>query len=127
MKHKTKSNSKDINAFFGPGTTFQGRLEFQGTLRIDGDFQGEIESDGVLVVGEKARLTGEFQVRQLVLNGALNGRVTAQEKVVLHKTALLQSDVTTPTMEMHEKAVFNGTITMGAQESSTVSMLQEAS
>ena len=109
---RKKSNSKDINAFFGQGTNFVGKLEFEGVLRIDGEFEGQIVSDGVLIVGEKANLRGLFQVRQLVLNGILSGQVVAQEKVVLNRTAYLQSDVTTPFMEMHEKAVFNGRITM---------------
>lgn len=109
------SSAKETNAFFGQGTFFEGSIQFHGMLRIDGEFQGEIESDGILVVGERAKLNGEFRVGQLYLNGVMNGRITAREKVVLHRTAILESDVVTPRLVVDEKAVFNGTITMGTK------------
>ncbi|WP_035040604.1 polymer-forming cytoskeletal protein [Desulfovibrio sp. X2] len=105
--------SKDeINAFLGAGTAYQGKLHFQGSVRIDGVFHGEVTSDGTLVVGQEADVQGQIHVGQLVLSGRMTGEVHAREKVVLHKTANLQGSLYSPVLVIDEGAVVEGTITM---------------
>ncbi len=108
-----KEMSKDeINAFLGAGTAYQGKLHFQGSVRIDGVFHGEVTSDGTLVVGQEADVQGQINVGQLVLSGRMTGDIHAREKVVLHKTANLQGKLFTPVLVVDEGAVVEGTITM---------------
>ena len=102
----------EINAFLGVGTSYQGKLNFQGAVRIDGHFQGEVESEGTLVVGKEAQVDGQFHVGQLVLSGRLRGEVAASVRVVLHRTANLDGNVRTPTLVMEEGAVLEGRVTM---------------
>lgn len=102
----------EINAFLGAGTTYEGRLHFQGSVRIDGAFLGEITSEGSLVVGREANIQGNIQVGQLVLSGRVEGDVRAAERVVLHKTAVLHGTVRSPRLVMEDGAVLEGTVTM---------------
>lgn len=102
----------EINAFLGSGTDYQGKLNFQGAVRIDGNFNGEVESEGTLVVGKDARVEGVLKIGQLVLSGKVIGEVTAKEKVVLHKTANLQGNLITPVLVVEEGAVLEGRVTM---------------
>ena len=113
----------EINAFLGAGTNYQGKLHFQGAVRIDGNFQGEVVSDGTLVVGQEAVVEGQIRVGQLVLSGNIQGEVEAQNKVVLHKTANLQGNIRTPVLVVEEGAVLEGQLTMGSLDS----VVQEAS
>lgn len=108
-KHMAKD---EINAFLGAGTAYQGKLHFQGSVRIDGVFHGEVTSDGTLVVGQEADVQGQIHVGQLVLSGRVTGDVHAREKVVLHKTANLQGKLFTPVLVVDEGAVVEGTVTM---------------
>ncbi|WP_319777928.1 polymer-forming cytoskeletal protein [Maridesulfovibrio sp.] len=110
----------EINAFLGSGTDYQGKLNFQGAVRIDGNFNGEVESEGTLVVGKEARVEGVLRVGQLVLSGRLNGEVYASEKAVLHKTANLQGNLVTPSLVVEEGAVLEGRVTMSSSPSSEV-------
>lgn len=110
----------EINAFLGSGTDYQGKLNFQGAVRIDGNFNGEVESEGTLVVGKEARVEGVIKVGQLVLSGELNGEVCAAEKVVLHKTANLQGNLLTPVLVVEEGAVLEGRVTMSSTASEVV-------
>lgn len=105
----------EINAFLGVGTSYQGKLNFQGAVRIDGHFQGEVESEGTLVVGKEAQVEGHFRVGQLVLSGRLRGEVAASARVVLHKTADLQGDLRTPSLVMEEGAVLEGRVIMNPE------------
>jgi len=104
----------EINAFLGAGTNYQGKLHFQGAVRIDGNFQGEVVSDGTLVVGQEAVVEGQIKVGQLVLSGNIQGEVEAKNKVVLHKTANLQGNIRTPVLVVEEGAVLEGQLLMGS-------------
>ena len=105
----------EINAFLGTGTTYQGKLDFQGSVRIDGTFKGEVTSQGTLVVGKDATVEGMVEVGQLIISGKLSGEVRAKEKAVLHKTANIVGRVQTPVLVMEEGAVLEGEITMGTK------------
>jgi cytoskeletal protein CcmA (bactofilin family) len=109
----------EINAFLGAGTAYQGKLHFQGAVRIDGTFRGEVESEGTLVVGQDAVVEGQIRVGQLVLSGNLQGEVEAREKVVLHGTAELTGNVRTPVLVVEEGAVLEGMLTMGGAREQT--------
>ena len=106
----------EINAFLGAGTNYHGKLNFQGAVRIDGNFRGEVESEGTLVVGREAVVEGLIRVGQLILSGKIKGEVTAKGKVVLHKTADLHGDINTPVLVVEEGAVLEGNLNMGSSE-----------
>ncbi|MBG0790157.1 MAG: polymer-forming cytoskeletal protein [Desulfovibrionaceae bacterium] len=103
----------EINAFLGAGTNYHGKLHFQGAVRIDGNFQGEVVSEGTLVIGQEAVVDGQVKVGQLVLSGKIKGEVEAKTKVVLHKTANLQGNIRTPVLVVEEGAVLEGELVMG--------------
>jgi cytoskeletal protein CcmA (bactofilin family) len=106
----------EINAFMGMGTSYRGKLEFKGTVRIDGEFEGEIESEGTLIVGNEARVRGSINVGQLVLSGTLEGEIKARSKVVLYKQANLSGKIVTPVLLVEEGAVLKGEIDMNQAE-----------
>ncbi|NJB68183.1 cytoskeletal protein CcmA (bactofilin family) [Desulfobaculum xiamenense] len=106
----------EINAFLGSGTTYQGRLEFKGSVRIDGSFNGEVESEGTLVIGREAHVEGTLHVGQLIVSGRVKGEVRALAKVVLHKTANFDGSMSTPVLMMEEGAVLEGQVSMGTKK-----------
>ncbi|MGE4421728.1 MAG: polymer-forming cytoskeletal protein [Pseudodesulfovibrio sp.] len=109
----------EINAFLGAGTNYHGKLHFQGAVRIDGNFQGEVVSEGTLVIGQDAVVDGQVKVGQLVLSGRIKGEVEAKNKVVLHKTANLQGNIRTPVLVVEEGAVLEGELVMGSLDTVT--------
>lgn len=106
----------EINAFLGTGTTYQGKLDFQGSVRIDGNFKGEVASQGTLVIGKDANVEGTVNVGQLIISGKLEGEIVAKEKIVLHKTANIVGSLNTPVLVIEEGAVVEGQITMGTHK-----------
>jgi cytoskeletal protein CcmA (bactofilin family) len=106
----------EINAFLGAGTNYHGKLHFQGAVRIDGNFQGEVVSEGTLVIGQDAVVDGQVKVGQLVLSGRIKGEVEAKNKVGLHKTANLQGNIRTPVLVVEEGAVLEGELVMGSRD-----------
>ena len=61
----------------GRGVRLEGKLRFSGTVRVEATFRGEIVTDGVLVVGERAKDDAEISSGTFVVQGELNGNVTA--------------------------------------------------
>ncbi|GAB6038297.1 polymer-forming cytoskeletal protein [Fundidesulfovibrio butyratiphilus] len=103
---------EDINAFLGAETSYKGRLDFSGAVRIDGAFEGEIESDGTLVVGREAVISGQVRVGQLVLGGTLTGDVICSIRTVFHKTAKFCGTLSTPALNVEEGAILDGSLRM---------------
>ncbi|XXJ18235.1 bactofilin family protein [Desulfovibrio caledoniensis] len=117
----------EINAFLGAGTNYHGKLHFQGAVRIDGNFEGEVVSEGTLVIGQDAVVDGQVKVGQLVLSGRIKGEVEAKNKVVLHKTANLQGNIRTPVLVVEEGAVLEGQLVMGSLDTAASAKPQKNS
>ncbi|MEF3695664.1 bactofilin family protein [Desulfolutivibrio sp.] len=103
----------EINAFLGAGTSYQGRLTFHGIVRIDGEFDGDIVSDGTLMVGKAAQVSGRIQVARLFCGGLVEAEVAAAGKVVLHKGGVFRGVLRTPTLVVEDGAKIEGQVVMG--------------
>ncbi|MGE4552870.1 MAG: polymer-forming cytoskeletal protein [Desulfovibrionaceae bacterium] len=109
----TDNSHNTLNAFLGHGTEYSGRLEFVGTVRIDGAFKGEVASEGALVLGKEATFEGKIRVGTLISNGQVNGEVVATRKAVLQKHSALTGSLCTPALVVEEGANVEGTVEMG--------------
>ena len=103
-----KQEVEDIKAFLGQGAEFIGKLIFNGSVRIDGNFQGEIYGQGSLVVGEGALVKANIAVKSIYISGEVQGSIEAKEKINIHPTGKFLGDVHTPVFIMEEGAFFDG-------------------
>lgn len=101
-----------VNALLGRGSSFEGKLVFEGTVHINGVFTGEIHSKDTLVVGEGARVEGEISVGTLVINGEVSGNVRAHSLVEMHAPARVRGTVTTPVLVIDRGVIFEGSTRM---------------
>lgn len=107
-----REGSEEINAFVGKGVSFKGVISYNGTVRIDGNLDGEIHTEGVLLVGEDAVLTAKITAGTVVCKGKITGDISAREKVKLRAPAVVNAGVKAPLLAMEEGVVFNGTLEM---------------
>lgn len=105
----------EINAFLGSGTVYTGDLSFEGAVRIDCIFSGNITSSGTLIVGQGAKVNGKIKVGAIVVNGNVEGEVSVAQRAVLHKRAVLLGTLTTKLLVMEEGAILDGDLHMGQQ------------
>ena len=106
----------DINAFLGAGTSFVGRLTFEGVVRIDGVFDGEIASAGTLIVGKNARVSGRLEVGRLECGGVVAAEVLAGTLVAVRATGSLTGSVRSPALVLEEGGRLDGEVTMDGPE-----------
>lgn len=107
-----KKKDEEFKAFIGKGADFAGKLIFSGTVRIDGDFHGEIFGEGTLVVGEGANIEADINVENIVISGEVHGEIEAKEKIEIYPPGRVMGNVKTPIFVIKEGAVFEGTSRM---------------
>ena len=102
----------DVIAFVGEGVTFKGTIRYKGSVRVDGRLEGEIFTDGILIVGEKAVISAKIEAGTIACQGKITGDIVAKERVKLMSPAFFEGSVKTPSISMDEGVVFNGTCVM---------------
>ena len=105
-------HSSGANAYVGKGVKFKGIISYNGTIRIDGELEGEIQTDGILLIGEEAHISANISAGTIICSGKITGDVKAAKRVTLHSPAVLIGSVETPTLSMEEGAHLNGKCTM---------------
>jgi cytoskeletal protein CcmA (bactofilin family) len=110
----TSSNSAPdrVDSVLGPGLTWQGNLNGTGGVRIEGAFDGEIELNGIVVIGEGGRVTcDQLLAATVVVAGSLKGNIKAY-RVEIINTGRVWGDIVTTAFATEEGAFLRGKITM---------------
>lgn len=94
--------------FLGKDTELEGKLGFEGTLRIDGYFRGEIHSGGNLVVGEDGYVEADIHVSYLVIRGEVHGNILADQRVDLRAPGKVFGNIQAPAVVMDAGVIFEG-------------------
>ena len=102
----------DISAFVGKGVEFKGTISYSGTVRIDGYLDGEIHTDGVLLIGEEAVIQAKITAGTIVCKGKVTGDVVAKDCIKLRAPAVMNGSVKTPALSMEDGVLFNGALEM---------------
>ena len=104
--------SGDLNALLGKGSQFEGKLLFEGTVRIDGKFSGEIISTDTLIIGEGAEVKATIRVGTLTCLGDYQGDATASKAIELKAPAKVRGNLTTASIVVERGVFFDGNCKM---------------
>lgn len=107
-----QKSTDEVSAFLGKETHFEGKITFWGIFRLDGRFEGEIIDGGTLIVGESAFIRAKIGVNSIIINGHVEGEITAQERIEIHSTGKFYGDLVTPVLVINEGGIFEGNCKM---------------
>lgn len=96
----------------GRGTRFEGKLTFEGTVRIDATFIGFIITNDVLVVGEAARIDAQITCGTIIIHGEVNGNIQAKTAVEIRQGGKLRGDIETGSLAIEKGSFFQGACRM---------------
>lgn len=99
----------------GQDTHIKGEMAFDRTARILGGFEGRITSKGEVQVGHTATCKAAIEAETVVVDGAVEGDVTARDRITLNTNANIQGDLTAATLVVAEGATFHGQCRVGPQ------------
>jgi cytoskeletal protein CcmA (bactofilin family) len=106
--------SNELTALLGRGTRFEGKLHFEGRLRIDGSFSGQILCDDTLVIGEGAFVDADILAATVIIRGGkVRANIRATRAIELHVPAEVSGTIRAPEVFMDKGVQFTGSCTMG--------------
>jgi cytoskeletal protein CcmA (bactofilin family) len=106
-----------IKAFLGDETEFTGFLTFEGTVRIDGKFNGEIKTTDNLIIGQTAVIKATISCGSIMVIGKVEGDILATKKLHISSKGVVIGNVFTPALHIEDGAVLEGNVSMTKQES----------
>ncbi len=112
IMNQSDVDETNITTVLAEDLSIKGTIRFKDSVMIKGTFEGEIESEGLLVVGPEAMINATISTKTLVSHGDTEGEITAREGVVLKDTAVHKGLITTPNIVMESGSMFNGSCNM---------------
>src|SRR5882762_881995 len=86
----------------------KGNLKFSGELTFDGKLEGEIQTDGILNLGDSATVNGNISAQSVVVRGKVNGNINAKEKIEIKAKTELFGDIRATKLVVEEGVTFVG-------------------
>ena len=106
--NKKAIQNLEINTLLGEDSEFEGKLVFKGTVQMEGKFTGQVQSQGTLIIGEKALVRAEIQAGVVLIRGEIHGTVTAQNRIEAYAPAKIFGDLSSPVLVFGEGTIFQG-------------------
>lgn len=106
------SRPGELSSLLGKGSEFEGKLAFEGQVRVDGKFSGQISTKDTLVIAEGARVNAEVQAGTVIIHGVFEGNIRATQLVEMKTPGRVKGTVEAPAIAMDRGVVFEGTTKM---------------
>jgi cytoskeletal protein CcmA (bactofilin family) len=124
-RENMKKDDTQIKAYMGEDTVFNGSLTFEGTVRIDGSFEGQVNTEDTLIIGEKGHLKAEISAGTIVCKGRVEGTIIASKKIEIHSTSKVVGNVKSPAIYIELGGILDGGCDMTGKESKIIPIVKE--
>lgn len=104
------------SAFLGKGSRVTGKLVFEGTVRVEGQVEGEISAQDTLTIGESAVVSAQIIGTSVVVHGKVTGDITARKRLEIRAPGKVFGNISTPSLVIHEGVIFEGQCSMTSTE-----------
>lgn len=106
------SRTAEVHTLLGQGSAFEGKLSFEGQVRIDGQFSGEIATQDMLIIGEGAQVKADIRAGTVVIYGQMEGSIVASTLIELQPPARVRGSLETPALTIAKGVIWEGTTKM---------------
>jgi cytoskeletal protein CcmA (bactofilin family) len=112
-------DSVEVESLIGEHTSFEGTLKTEGSVRLLGSVQGEIESKNTIIVEEKAHVTARLTAAQITVAGHVDGQIYCEGRVEIRPTGHVTGEINAGALIVQEGAYFDGNSKMATGGSPT--------
>lgn len=116
---ETATAQGSLNSILGQGCKVKGDIELNGTIRVDGDFDGSISCPETLIIGKSGVVKAEVKVKNAIIGGKLVGNIHATNKIELQSGSHVEGDIETGRLVIDEGVFFEGQCKMGGKGRTT--------
>lgn len=110
---EANTQQQDYATIIGPDVRIKGSMSFEKAVKIQGQFQGDINTSGRLLVAREGKLEADVEASVIVVEGDAKGALVATDRLELKPTAHLEGDVRTPRLMIETGAIFSGHVSVG--------------
>lgn len=107
-------NENKVVTIIGPGTRVKGELQSQGTIRVEGVVEGQVQSSDTIVIQENGKVKADLLAGQVIISGEVHGNVFAHDRLEITEQGKVYGDITAPRISIAEGVTFEGKCTMKA-------------
>ncbi|AEE92724.1 conserved protein of unknown function [Tepidanaerobacter acetatoxydans Re1] len=104
----TIANTDRVDTILGKNAEFNGKIKSSGLMRIEGNFDGELECDEDLIISEGAKVTAELKARNAIIAGVFQGNIQLDGKLEIKNTGKVTGDIKVGTLLVEDGAFFDG-------------------
>lgn len=109
-----------VNSTIGEGSVFEGKFFIDGSININGKFEGEIKTNDQIVVGESGKVKTNIYAKNAIIAGVVIGNIEAEQEVSLLKTGKVLGNIKAPKLYVEEGVLFQGNVTITAQSKNAI-------
>ena len=108
---------QEFPTIIGPDASFKGELSFEKGMRLQGKFEGKINTAGRLHIAKEAKMQADVEAAAIIVEGDVRGNLTASDRIELKSSARYEGDLHAAKLVVDEGAAFNGHVTVGPEAS----------
>ena len=112
MNNKKKYRSDIVNTVIGDDTSIKGVLHSQRSIRIEGSFEGEINSQGEIYIGQSSKVKATLIAKHVVVAGEVIGNIEAIKSLHILKTGRVYGNISGDELKIDEGGVYKGKVNM---------------
>jgi len=116
---RSSMDNADVESLIGEHTSFEGTLKTEGSVRLLGTIQGEIESKSAIIVEEKAHVTARLTAQQVTVAGQVDGQIVCEGRVEIRPTGRVTGEINAGALIVQEGAYFDGNSKMATPTGTT--------
>ena len=109
------SSNQEYPTILGPDANFKGEMSFEKGLRLQGRFEGKMNTPGRLHIAKEARMQADVDCGALIVEGDVKGNLSANDRIELKSTARYEGDLRASKLTVDEGAIFNGHVSVGPE------------
>lgn len=109
---KDFADPNHLDTLIGKEVVVEGKLECAGDVQINGQFVGDIEVEGDLIIGEQARVKAEIEAVNVYVAGEVEGNIEAKEKLEILETGRVTGNVTSQALSIEPGGILKGSSKM---------------
>ena len=117
-----KKDDAELKAYMGEDAVFNGSLTFEGTVRIDGRFEGQVVTKDTLIIGESGRIIADINAGIIICKGKVEGNLIASQRIELHSASQVVGTVKTPSLFVEVGGILDGECYMSSQGNKVVEL-----
>ena len=119
-----KTDDDQIKAYMGKDTVLNGSLNYDGTVRIDGKFEGKVITEDTLIIGESGHLMAEIHAGTVICMGRVEGTIVASKKVEIHSTSKVLGNIKSPAIDIELGGILDGNCDMSGKETKVIPLVK---